>query len=693
MGKYDILFTPMKIGNLEIKNRFIMMPMGGTPVYNRDGSYCREVCDYLVERAKGGVGMIVTGCNFVRFIEGNAVMKALISRNKFTFDWMHEYRDAFMQTKRLTQQVHAEGCKILLQVGTGYGRALRGDRETLATMLSPEILDKFLIAADDTPNVFFPDSRHRALTVEEIHEYINAHVEVAKMAQEAGFDGVEIHAVHEGYILDQFSTEYTNHRTDEYGGSLKNRLRFATDIIRKTKEACGKDFVVAMRYSVASKVKGFNQGALPGEPYHEVGRSLEESPAVARLIEAAGCDLLDTDNGTYDSWYWCHPPMYMPAGCNLPEAAFIKNYVEIPVVSSGRLDDPDVAVEAVSSGKIDAVGLGRALLADPEYVNKLRDGRLEDIRPCLACHNGCLAQLNTGHHLSCVVNPAVLRENEIRILPASIRKKVAVVGGGIGGMEAARLCAERGHDVTLYEKKMYLGGVFTAAAAMDFKEADKRLIKWYERKLELDGVKVLLGTEATPELLKAQNFEAVIVANGAAPKHLPIPGFENTVEAIDALLDKRPELGERVAIIGGGLVGAELAYELVLHGKQPFIVEAAGTLINAPDLCTANRDMMLALIKYHHIPVYLNAKVSCIEKHALHLAGADGTEQVLPADSVVAAVGYRPQTELGEKFKKVFENVYVVGTANAWGNLLPVVRDAYSAAFAIGEVDPQPLPF
>lgn len=693
MGKYDILFTPMKIGKLEIKNRFIMMPMGGTPVYNRNGEYCREVCGYLIERAKGGVGMIVTGCNFVRFIEGNAVMKALTLRNKFTFDWMHEYKEAFMQTKRLTEQVHAYGCKILLQVGTGYGRALRGDRDTLATMLSPEVLDKFLIAADDTPNVFFPDSVHRALTIKEIQEYTNAHIEVAKMAKEAGFDGVEVHAVHEGYILDQFSTEYTNHRTDEYGGSLKNRLRFATDIIKGTKEACGEDFVVAMRYSVASKAKGFNQGALPGEAYHEAGRSLEESPAVARLLEAAGCDLLDTDNGTYDSWYWCHPPMYMPMGCNLPEAAFIKNYVSIPVVSSGRLDDPELAADAIATRKIDAVGLGRALLADADYVNKLRDGHLEDIRPCLACHNGCLAQLNTGHHLSCVVNPTVLRENEIRLSMATIKKKVAVVGGGIGGMEAARLCAERGHEVTLYEKNDRLGGVFIAAAAMEFKEADRYLIKWYERKVEQSGVEVVLNTEATPALLKDKSFDAVIVANGAAPRTLSIPGFEYTVEAVDAFLGKRSELGETVGIIGGGLVGMELAYELVLNGKKPFIVEATPNLLNAEDLCTANRDMLLDLIKYHGVPTYTKAKVIEIRRDAICFSDAEGKEQMICTDSVVSAVGYYPQPDLCKAFQKEFKEVYLVGTAQKWGNLLGVVRDAYNVAFAIGEENPKPLPF
>lgn len=685
MSKYDVLFTPVKIGNLKIKNRFIMMPMGGTPVYNRRGTYADEVCDYLIERAKGGVGMIVTGCNFVRMIEGNAVTKALIAHNKYRFGWMYEYKDAFMLTRQLTDEVHKYGCKILLQVGTGYGRALRGDRKTLSELLPPDVVDKYFIAADTTPNVFYPDpeNNHRGLTKEEIEEYVYAHVEVAKMAKAAGFDGVEIHAVHEGYVLDQFSTEYTNHRTDEYGGSLENRLRFATDVIRRTKEACGDDFCVGMRYSVASKAKAFNVGALPGEAYKEVGRSLEESPAVARLLEEAGVDFLDCDNGTYDSWFWCHPPMYMPEGCNLPDAAFIKNYVNIPVITSGRMDNPDLAAAAISDHKVDAIGLGRALLADSEYVNKLAAGDLDDIRPCLSCHNGCLAQLNLGHHLSCVVNPAVLREKTTVLKPAEVRKKVAVIGGGIGGMEAARLCAEKGHDVTLYEKSGELGGVFIAAAAMDFKEADKRLITWYIRKVNQSGVKVLLNTEASPEILKEEGYDAVIVATGALPKTLPLKGFDNTIEAIDALLGKRPELGDRVAIIGGGVTGTELAYELVLHGAHPFIIEAQSQICTVADICDANRFMLRTLMEYHKVPVYTSASVKEIGKDSVTFTDAEGVERTIETDSVVSAVGYKPDVKTSSAFDGSAAEVYVIGTAKEWGNLLPVVRDAYAAAFAI----------
>lgn len=332
-----------------------------------------------------------------------------------------------------------------------------------------------LIAPCKIHNVWNKDIMHREMTKEEIHERVEAFGKLAKMCKDAGIDGVEVHAVHEGYLLDQFAISAMNTRTDEYGGSLENRLRFTCEIIQEIKRVCGKDYPVTVRYSVASKMKGWNQGALPGEDYKEFGRSLEESPKAAQILEAAGCDALNADNGTYDSWYYPHPPVYMPLACNLPECEYIKNFVNIPVICAGRMHDPVSASEAVASGKIDAIGLARPLLADPQWPNKAQAGDLDNIRPCISCHVGCMGEV--------------------------------------------------------------LGGAFIAAAAMDFKEMDRSLLNWYRTQMKNSNVDILMNTVADQETIAAMNPDEVIIAVGASEKSLPIKGFEHTVPVVEALDD------------------------------------------------------------------------------------------------------------------------------------------------------------
>lgn len=666
-GKYDILFTPMKIGSMEVKNRFVMCAMGGTHVFKSDGTYDKEGCEYLIERAKGGVGLLVTGATLV------APMGSPL--------WLHEQKPAFMKTKKMTDEVHRYGSKILLQLSGGSGRTLPANEDLMKHHgLDPHI---YLVApSDGLPNVWFPKTKHRGLSTEEVYQYINSFIESAKMAQEAGFDGIEIHAVHEGYLIDQFTMECTNQRTDEFGGSLENRLRFPCEIIKGIKEKCGKDFVVSVRYSVASKMKAFNSGAMPGEPYKEFGRSMEESPAVARLLEAAGADALDADNGSYDSWYWAHPPVYMPMGCNMPEVAYIKRFVKIPVICAGRMDDPDLAAKVIENGTYDGIGIARAFLADPDWVNKVEKGDIADIRPCIACHNGCLAQIFIGKKLSCAVNPAVFSEDEYKLVKTDKPKKVVVIGGGIGGMEAARLAAERGHQVTLFEKTNELGGAFIAAAAPDFKESDKKLIAWYTKRVGDAGVDIKLNTEATPDSVKATGAEAVIIATGAKPKKLPIKGLEMAIEAID-YLRRNAKAGEKVAVIGGGLTGCEIAYELALAGKTPVIIEMLDDILKVPGICAANRNMLIELLQYHKVEVHVSTKVKEITEKGVIVTDATGAELTIEADSVVVAGGYDSFAPLSDSVKAVFPETHIIGDAKCVGNLMSVVKDAYDTAYAL----------
>lgn len=674
-GKYDILFTPMKVGKVEIKNRIVMCAMGGSHFIAPDGTFNEPTATYFIERAKGGAGLIIPGVTLVTDMFGAAT-------------WFHNSREAFIPpARRMMDAIHAYGAKMFLQLGAGMGRVLAInagmlDNNRPGNHLKFNAGRAMVAPSDGLPNVWIPEKKHRALTRDEIHEIIDGFARSAKMAQDANVDGIEVHAVHEGYLLDQFSVEATNHRTDEYGGSLENRLRFVCEIIRTIKQTCGKDYPVTVRYSVASKMKGFNSGALPAEAYKEFGRSLEESPRVAQILEEAGCDALNSDNGSYDSWYWSHPPMYMPKACNLPEVNYIKNFVHIPVFCAGRMEDPEAAAQAVSSGAIDGVGLARQLLADPEWPNKVQRGDLDDIRPCIACHNGCFGRLFQGKGLCCAVNPAVLREDAYRILPAKVKKRVAVVGGGIGGMEAARLCSLRGHEVTLYEKTGELGGVFTAASSPDFKEADKRLIRWYKRQVKNNKIDVRMNTGATPEALKKDAAQVVIVATGAKPKKLPVQGIEgpNVFEAIDLLLGKA-QVGPKVVVVGGGLTGCEIAYDLAKKGHTVTVVEMLDDILKVPGLCAANSNMLRELLIYYKVEVLKSTRLQEITAASVKVV-SNGVNKELAADTVVIAAGYDPCLETAEKLKDCGE-IHVIGDARYVGNLMTVVWDAYELALNI----------
>ena len=669
MGKYDALFTPLKIGGVTLKNRIILTAMGGTSPIGFDGKFAEKTRLYYLDRAKHNVGLMIPG---VTGVGGHG-------------HWLYESEDVFMGPIRsLMEEIHSYGSKFFLQLGAGFGRSQMVSPGM--DKMPPELLRESMVApSDDLPNVWAPEIKHRGLTREEIHDIVDAFGKSAALCKRAGIDGVEIHAVHEGYLLDQFAMTNMNHRTDEYGGSLENRLRFATEIIKSIKAACGEDYPVSVRYSVASKIRAFNQGALPGEAYEEFGRSMEESPAAARILEAAGADLLNSDNGSYDSWYWAHPPVYMPMACNLPEVSYLKRFVKIPVACAGRMNDPDIARKAIENGEIDAVGIARQLLTDPEWCDKVREERLKDIRPCIACHNGCFAvshfkgnPCGFGRMGSCALNPVTMNEAAMALKPTEQPKRVAVIGGGVGGMEAARVCALRGHQVDLYEKSGALGGVFQAAAAPDFKEQDKKLLDWYRRELERCSVTVHLNTEVTPDSLKTLGAEAVIAATGALPRTLPIPGFDgaNTVEAIDYLMGRKA-VGENVVIIGGGLTGCEIAYDLVLKGKRPVIVEMQDDILKIMGLSAANSNMLRELIRYYEIPVHISTALKEIHADGVLVSGENG-ERLIPADSVILSVGYVPNAPISEG-----ENVFVIGDAAKVGNLMSVIADAYRVAYAI----------
>lgn len=685
-AKYESLFTPWKIGNVEIKNRIVMCPMGGTSLFGwfelTGCGFDKEAAKLFLERAQNNVGLIIPGIAPLR--------------DTFWGKWLWQNPKMFDELKVFMDEIHKTGAKVFIQLTAGMGRSW-----AITEMIGPLHKNKFtralikpvidtsheLASPSAQPARWAPDITCPEMTVEQIHEIIEAFAKTAKLCKDAGVDGVEVHAVHEGYLLDQFAIEFFNKRTDEYGGSFENRYRFAAEVVKAIKERCGQDFPVSLRYSVESKLKGFAKGIVPGEDAKELGRNMEESERAAKYLQDCGYDMLNADNGTYDSWYWAHPPMYMPQNCNLEDVAHIKKYVDIPVVCAGRME-PDVAAEAIAEGKIDAMGVARQFLVDPEWVTKLMESRLEDIKPCICCHSGCFNfSSSKGHYNTqdltdtmglarCALNAETMQSKKHYIQPAKTVKNIAVIGGGIGGMESALVCAKRGHTVTLYEKSDCLGGVFIAAAAPSFKEKDRQLIAWYRRELtRYPNITVKLNTEVTS--LESCKADEVIIATGSKANQLPIPGFELGIQAVDYLLGKQT-VGDNVTIIGGGLTGCEIAYELYLQGKHPTIVEMQDDLITTPGICLANTSFLRDFFEANKVPVHLETGVAAIEKDGVLVKDKNGTQFRIAADNVILSVGYRP-APLAEKQK----HVHIVGDASKVGNLRTVIWQAWDVCMKL----------
>lgn len=664
------LFSPIKIGNMEVKNRIKMSAMGihYPDLINPDGSYTERGIKYFIERAKGGVGLITTGAMQVQnHFESDESAATISSAGQAYIDGM----------KPLTDGVHKYGAKIVTQLTAGTGRQ---NPAWLADGSDP------IASSDGLPNVWNPSVKHRALTAEEIKTYyIDGFRKGAIVAKKAGFDGIEIHAVHEGYLLDQFATKSMNTRTDEYGGDVEGRLRFCKEIIDAIHETCGNDYPVLMRYSVRSKMKNWNDGALPGEDYVEFGRDYDESIEVAQYLEKIGYVALDVDNGTYDSWFWPHPPVYMPEHLNLEDAAFIKKYVNIPVFCAGKMIDPNVCNQAIADGKIDGVGMARNLLADPEWANKVQNGKKEDIKPCIGCHIGCLGRLFQGKRMGCAVNPECCAEIDYHYEPAETPKKIVIAGGGIAGMEAAIDLRKKGHAVDLYEAGNELGGAFIAASSMSFKQEDKKLITWYIKECEKAGVVFHMNTPVTPGLLETIDFDEIIVATGAKPRALKdIPGIENVeiVNAIDALRGYK-KVGENVVVIGGGLTGIEMTYDMVLSGKKVEVLEMKDSILGMDVVCAANGLMLKQIIKYYQIPVHLSASIERFEKGKV-VYSVNGKENSITCDTIIASVGYIPNTSLYDEIKEIYgDKVHLIGDSKQVANLLNATWSAAELAITL----------
>ena len=651
MQNYEYLGKLLQIGRLTIKNRFCMAPIGGGQHHLPGGGLKDETIQYLVARAKGGFGLIFTGAIAADgTVDPYTGVGPTILQNP----------DAFKMTAtELNERAGAYGTKIFAQITMGLGR-------NYPNLPAPSSVHVFRHPGEVSPE----------LTRDQIKSKIESVVKASKIAKDSGFSGVEVHSIHWGYLLDQFALSMMNHRTDEYGGSLENRLRAAKEILEGIKQECGSDFPVSMRLGLKTFVKRFEQASLTGE--EEIGRTLEEGIEIAKLLESYGYDCLNVDTGIYDSFYYACPPMYMPKGYLVELAAKAKEAVNIPILAGGRMNEADIAEKAIRDGKIDAVVLGRAALADPEYPNKVLTGHTEKIRPCIACNQGCITRLQQGKQPTCAVNPAAMREVRYALRPCVQPKKVVVVGGGVAGMEAARTAAMRGHKVFLYEKNGSLGGNLIPGGSHSFKKEVRELNAWYQNELKALPVEIHTGETVTSEQLRNMDADVIILATGSVPVMPNIPGMDDkkVLGCMEAFA--HPEkVGQKVMVIGGGLVGCEMALDYAQDGKEVMVVETLPKILSAGILSPIpNGQMIHDLFEHHHVTVLEKHRLSAVENGKVILE-SDGQKKVLDADTVVIAVGFRPAPSMAQELQRCGAVVYEIGDGQKVSTILHAVWDGY----------------
>ena len=650
MKTYNSIAAPLDIGKVKVKNRLFMAPMdtgfGNLP----NGIFTPAGIEYFVRRARGGFGLLFSGgTNVDGKVDGTPCR-------------LDDPRRFVAVGKELNERLHPYGCKMFIQLTMNIGRN--------AGLKSPSPLPML-----GKPSVITPE-----LTVEEIHTKIEEMAQAAALVREAGYAGIDIHALHWGHLLDSFALAFMNHRNDEYGGSLENRLRLCREIVEAIKTACGRNFPVTMRLALKSYMKDFDKASFTGE--EEVGRTLEEAIAIAKLLESYGYDALSTDVGTLDAFYHAMPPSYIPVGSSLDLAAKVKRAVSIPILCGSRFADPDMIEQALAEGRVDAAVVGRQAIADPDFANKILTGKPETVRTCIACNQGCIWGYFTKGRVGCAVNPEVGREGQNAMIPALEKKNVVIVGGGLAGMEAARIAALRGHRVTLYEKSAVLGGNLIAAGAHDFKREVAQLNEYFKQQMRLMPVDIHLNTEIGAESLKKLKAEAVILATGSVPvMPASIPGIDlpQTLSGIEACLSTKP-VGQNVIVCGGGLVGCELAYGYAKDGKNVTIVEALEDILLVNDVPEMNKIMLKDAFAHYGTRILTRARLQKITSESAVVLKSDGSEESIATDNVVMAIGFKPLPSLAPQLSGCGATVYEIGDGNRVGNVLTCIQDAYEVA-------------
>lgn len=658
----DVLFQPVCIGSLELKNRLVMpaMHLG----YCDNGLVTGRLVDFYRERALGGVGLIVVGGCAIDDHGYNTMIK--ISSD-----------DYITGLTGLVEVVHSGGAAIaaqLFQPGR-YSYSFNSGIQPVAPSAVPSKLT---------------GQMPRELGLNEIYQIIDSFAAAAGRAKQAGFDAVEVIGS-AGYLVAQFLSPVTNQRDDEFGGDFQRRMRFGLEVAARIKQVCGQDFPLMFR--------------ITGNEFMPGGNTNDEMAVFCRELEQAGVDAINVTGG----WHETRVPqitMGVPRGGFAYLARGIKEAVDIPVMACNRINDPWLAAELINDGVADLVGVARGMIADPEFVNKVKDGLAEDIRPCIGCNQGCLDAIFSGGSVACLVNARAGKEARHKLVPTVQPKRVLVVGGGPAGLEAARVCAERGHQVTVWERELELGGQLNLAAVPPGRYEFLSFIDYLTARLATLNVDLEVGHEATAEEVLDFGADAVIMATGASPLTPPIPGVEgdHVVQAWD-VLSGIETVGKKVVIIGGGAVGCETAlylgqkgtidpetfHFLAVNGAETWeklmflatrgikditVVEMQKAL--GADIGMSTRWTILQEMKRYGIKSVTGVTALRINNQGVLIKRGD-QEELLTADTVVLAAGSRPDSELCEQIKEKVKEVYLIGDAVMPRKALDAVHQGYLA--------------
>jgi 2,4-dienoyl-CoA reductase-like NADH-dependent reductase (Old Yellow Enzyme family)/thioredoxin reductase len=613
------LFTPFQIKNLTLKNRIVLPPLASFLIEKGGGITDRAVEHYR-RRAGGGPAMVI--------MEACAVSpEGVVSENQARID-----SDRLLKgLSRIAEAIRAEGAVPAIQIH-------HAGRQTSAKVikrlpLAPSPLPCPAIRGDVAP-----------LTVEQIQELVNKFADAAVRSREAGFELLEIHGAH-GYLINQFLSRYSNIREDAYGGDVAGRTRFALDIIAEIRNRLGSSFPISFKISAQEFVPD--------------GLTVEESIDILKLLVTAGIDAVQVSAGNDSTPEWICQPMFMQKACLVESAAAIKKALKIPVMAVGRINDPWTADNIIAKGMADLVCIGRGLMADPEMPIKAQEGRFDEIRTCIAC-NTCMQSIYRKGRLECLVNPALGREQEMQILPTTQPKKVMVVGGGPGGLNAAWVAAKRGHEVHLYEKQTYLGGQLVPGSKTAYKREMQSLINFQKRQVELNGVICHMGQDVTAETVQKENPDVVILATGSRPVLPPVEGIDEAlVVTFDVVLNGNVQENKPTVIIGGGSTGCEVAYHLSEMGSPVTIVELMPKI--GGDIEAVTKKLLLRKLKENDVRILTEHRLLRVGKNSLVVAGPDGIETIIEAQRVVIAIGIRQDDTIHQQIKALGYETHVIG--------------------------------
>ena len=652
MAALEKLFSPIKIGTMEVKNRIVMAPMT-TNWSPSDGTVPDKIIDYLEIRAKGGVGLII--------------FETVVVDKQFPYI-MHSvglWDDSLIPSfRKFVDAMHRHGAKIAPQIS-------HPGPESFSFMGGVEPVGPSPVLNKLTGQVC------RELSIEEIGPIVEQYGEAARRAREAGCDAMELHAAHSYMLAGSFLSPLRNKRIDEYGGTIDGRMRFLLEVLESINKHAGRDFPVILRLS--------------GDEYVAGGRDLGETLYMAPKLVEAGVDAFEVSGGVQPELTWrIIPPMGSSLGLNVSAAAAIKKIVDVPVMVVGRINNPRIADDIIQKGYADMTVMGRALLADPELPNKAAEGRFEDIVPCTACSLGCVGEQMKLQPMTCTINPTLGREKEMAIVPTESPKRVLIVGGGPGGMEAARVAALRGHKVTLCEKESKLGGQLNMAALAPMKHEIILWIQYLARQVKKVGVTVELNTEITPELIEQRNPDIVIVATGGESCVPPIPGADKAkvVHSSDVLLRRVAPMRAKVLVIGGGSVGCEVADALAGFGDNPLDVDNKVTIIEmlpavAQDEVPGAQMLLRQRLRDKGVTAITDATVKEITDDGAVIERNGQETTITGMDHIVLACGTTAVDKLSDKIRGKVPEVHVIGDAKQPRRALEAIAEGAEVGRAI----------